>query len=90
MEYNKKQAVAGLLVAANKAHHDAFIAVDGDDPEWPIWYAEHLKDTLPAILGRKLTKSRIVFELVRLADSADTGDEHWTQVYAEALVRKYG
>ncbi len=90
MDKNKKEELAALFMQAGKAHHHAYIETDGDDPEWPLWYSEHLKESLPAMLGTPLTRSKIVFELVRLDKAAVPSQTHWTQTYAEDLVGKYG
>ena len=29
-----------------KAHHQAFVETDGEDPDWPIWYAGELLEDL--------------------------------------------
>lgn len=31
--------LASLLRETGQAHHQAYIDTDGDDPEWPRWYA---------------------------------------------------
>src|SRR3972149_6643060 len=59
-------AVAALLGETAQAHHQAYAATDGFDPEWPWWYAERLVDPL-GDLGVAVTKSRIVFVLVGAA-----------------------
>jgi hypothetical protein len=89
MDHPAKQAIAELFMQAGKAHHQAFLATDGDDPEWPIWYAEFLQGSLSKLLGVELTKSRIVYELIRLDEAPKQGDEHWSQIYAEDLIKKY-
>jgi len=43
--------LATLLDEVADAHHDAFAASDGEDPEWPRWYAHHV---LPVIEGTEL------------------------------------
>ena len=37
---NNTEQIAELLALTGKTHHAAFIEVDGDDPEWPLWYAD--------------------------------------------------
>jgi hypothetical protein len=37
-------SLSQLLREAAAAHHDAFASVNGDDPEWPTWYATYLLD----------------------------------------------
>jgi hypothetical protein len=34
--------LANLLNETAEARHKAFAATEGDDPDWPIWYADHL------------------------------------------------
>lgn len=83
--------VATLLRAAGKAHHEAFIETDGVDEDWPLWYAEHLKDDLRRMLNAKFTKSELVYMLVTadkemalLAPGAD-----WPTFWAKLLVERY-
>ncbi len=90
MENKKKQELAALLMKTGKGHHKAFMETDGFDPEWPLWYSEQLKDSLPQLLNVEMARSRIIYELIRLNDTADTSQEHWTQVYAQELLDKYG
>ncbi len=83
--------VTQLLMDAGKAHHQAFLAVDGDDPEWPLWYANYAQAKLNQLLGTSLTQAQIVYELVRLEKEMATVDttDHWTHYYAAALVEAY-
>ena len=55
-----------LLEAAGPAHHQAFIATDGEDPEWPLWYAEYLQEGMSAALDTPFTKSRITYLLISI------------------------
>lgn len=83
-------SVAALLREAGRAHHEAFAAVNGADPEWPAWYAEYLAVRLPPA-GLDLAVSRLASELARL------GAEHraapnappWPEYYAARLVERY-
>ncbi|MEL6675457.1 MAG: hypothetical protein AAFR61_24830 [Bacteroidota bacterium] len=89
MEQSKQQILTQLFMETGHAHHQAFLATDGADPEWPLWYAEYLKEKLPSVLAQPMTKSRLIHELVWLEDTADVSKRHWTEVYAEMLVIKY-
>lgn len=84
------QALADLLTQTAHAHHRAFIATDGVDPEWALWYAGYLKEPLADLLQHPLTRSRIVYELIRLDDEADTSVASWPVAYAKDLLAKYG
>ena len=88
---NTRQAVSDLLVATGKAHHLAFEATDGEDPEWPIWYAGHLQQPLGKLLGTEFTRSRLVYclmdaeyERAVLAEEAE-----WAPYYAKHLAERF-
>ena len=85
------RAVEELLKGAGRAHHEAFAAVDGEDPEWAIWYSDHLRASLPDTLGVPLTRTQIVCLLASLADehSAQTSPEPWPRFYADQLVERF-
>jgi hypothetical protein len=36
------ERLAALFKQTGEAHHEAFLDTDGDDPEWPLWYAKYL------------------------------------------------
>ena len=38
--------LADLLLEAGRAHHTAFAATNGTDPDWAIWYADYLQEPL--------------------------------------------
>lgn len=57
-------SIGELVQSVAEAHHQAFIEVDGADPDWPIWYAEHLVDDLNALLGASMTTSELVYLLI--------------------------
>ena len=59
--------LARLLVEAGSAHHTAYLSTDGVDPEWPLWYAEHLHPRVRDVLGVELTQAELVYLLVSAA-----------------------
>ncbi len=79
--------VEQLLLEAAAAHHEAFAAVDGADPEWPLWYATYLVERLPAVSNFAGTRSELVFWLVRLAAEYRETDSSipWARFYAVRL-----
>ena len=50
MNTELRKNLADLFLETGHAHHAAFAATDGADPEWPIWYAEHLQAPLTKVL----------------------------------------
>lgn len=89
---DKQAAVEALLRESGPAHHKAYIETDGDDPDWPIWYAGYLRDRLNALLGTDLTKTQLVVLLVEL-DALQRSDDpsgDWPAFYAERILARYG
>lgn len=84
------EKVAALLREAEPAHGQAFIETDGEDPDWPLWYAGYLQESLSEALGVTLTKSELVYQLVDLekARNIEAPDAEWPDFYAEALVER--
>jgi hypothetical protein len=72
-------------------HHEAFLETDGADPEWPLWYADWLKDRLPPLLGMELTKSELVYLLIHLGkeQAQQAPDMPWARFYAEYFAKEY-
>lgn len=80
-----------LLKQTGQAHHQAFRSTDGVDPDWPIWYALHLNETLAAVLGRDFTRTEIICLLTRLAEEQELADDGrpWPAFYADHIVQRY-
>ncbi len=73
------------------AHHTAFSETDGVDPEWPIWYAEHLQAPLTDALQTPFTKSQLIY-CVMDADfehQARAPESAWQEFYAEQFIERY-
>ena len=86
-----KVALVALLRESGPAHHQAYIETDGDDPDWPIWYAEYLQEGLNALLGTALTKTQLIMLLVEL-DQLQRNVDHdgdWPTFYAERMIARY-
>lgn len=83
------ERLVSVLEAAGPAHHAAYIETDGDDPEWPLWYANHVAAEVRRILDLPdLTESRLVWAFVD-ADEAhrrEAPEEPWARFYAERFV----
>lgn len=86
------QQLSDLFMETGHAHHQAFIKVDGNDPDWPLWYAEHLHEPLGKHLSATWTKAELASLLV-LADkehSLQAPDAQWPRYYAGFFVERYG
>jgi len=82
-----RNQLASLFRDAGAAHHRAFAATDGADPDWARWYAEYLATRLPDVLGRSYSLDALAAELERLdrAYRAAGTDQPWAEYYAEHL-----
>ena len=91
VDKDQHKKLSQLLLETGKAHHRAFIETDGYDLEWPLWYAKYLQDKLPAVLGRELTISEMVYCLVHLEreQSAVAPDTWWSDYYADYFLENY-
>ena len=78
------ESIIQMLVQTGEAHHDAFLATNGEDPQWASWYAHDLKPKLDALLSQTLTESEITLWLVAAdrAHASDSPDEPWAPFYA--------
>jgi glutaredoxin len=73
------------------AHHEAFLDTDGEDSEWPLWYAQHLQGPLTDALRTPFTKSHLVY-CVMDADfehQACAPESNWHEFYAEQFIERY-
>lgn len=89
---NRQQQLETLFKEAGTAHHTAFIEVDGADADWPIWYAEYLRDRLAELLDARFTKSELVYLLVGLDREVQrvAPGANWQAYYARVLLERYG
>jgi NAD(P)H-hydrate epimerase len=80
--------LVALLREAGRAHHQAFAATDGADPEWPTWYAEFLAPRLRVLLGQSLPVSDLAQRLRQwhTAHERSGSGEEWPEFYARSLV----
>ncbi|MBC7812970.1 MAG: hypothetical protein H7175_17570 [Burkholderiales bacterium] len=83
--------VTALFSEAGQAHHEAFAQVNGDDAEWPQWYADFVQERLSALLNADISASDIAAALVNL-DAEYRGKKpiiDWQQYYAEYFIGRY-
>jgi hypothetical protein len=83
--------LAQLFRAAGQAHHHAFAATDGDDPDWPEWYASYLVRPLSELLGTSLDREVIAAELRGVEREMRSGapTAEWAGYYADWFLARY-
>lgn len=85
------QAIVELLQETGHAHHQAFLATDGADPDWAIWYTDYLYEKLPVYLGTQLDRSELVYAFKRLDYEIRMffPNTPWPRFYAQELISRY-
>ena len=74
-----------------RAHHRAFLATNGADAEWPIWYADTMQARLNGLLQAICTRSELVYLLVMVEkERLRAAPAHWAEYYADFFVERYG
>jgi NAD(P)H-hydrate epimerase len=83
--------LANLLNETAEAHHKAFAATEGVDPDWPVWYADYLLEKMQQILKAKFTKSELIYLLVSMdkKNGSVAPGAYWPRFYAKSLVNRY-
>ena len=90
-EIDITQELEDLFSKAGSAHHKAFIKTNGEDPDWPLWYADYLHDKLGNLLNAKFTKSELVYLLVMVEKERGmmAPGSDWARYYANFLIERY-
>jgi hypothetical protein len=81
----------GLFREVGEAHHQAYIETDGADSEWPLWYADYLRERLAPLLDASFTRSELVYLLVMVANEQPltAPGANWARYYAKFFIRLY-
>lgn len=79
-----------LFHEAGQAHHAAFAATDGADPEWPIWYADYLQEPFARRLDMTFGKSQLIYCLMNadFEHQARSPDSDWPEYYADQILER--
>lgn len=78
----------GLLRLVGPAHHEAFAAVGGDDPDWPGWYAEWLLERIPSEMKVDASELAGLLRVAAETQTASNNDEEWPVFYARFLAER--
>lgn len=84
--------LARQLVATGRAHHKAFEASDGFDPDWAIWYAAYIQATVGDCLGSFPSRAELTYLLIaaeRAYHAADDDRGSWPESYAAFILDNY-
>jgi glutaredoxin len=80
-----------LFKDSEREHQAAFAATGGDDPEWPLWYADHLQKPLEEALGTEFYKSQLIYCLMNadFEHTARAPDSDWAGFFASEFIEHY-
>jgi NAD(P)H-hydrate epimerase len=83
--------LAQLFRETGQAHHEAFRATDGADPEWPLWYADQLLKPLSDMTGFAFTRSELVYVLLLMSKEqpVKAPGADWATYYAQYVLEHY-
>jgi hypothetical protein len=92
MEADTAHQLEELFHEVGEAHHQAYIETDGADPEWPLWYANFLRERFGELLDASFTRSELVYMLVLVAAEQPlrAPGANWARYYAKFFVELYG
>jgi hypothetical protein len=81
-----------LFNETGKAHHEAFKDTDGEDLEWPSWYAEKMVSKLSGLLDAKFSISELIYLLVwaEKERSLRSPGSSWARYYDRFFTERYG
>ena len=82
--------LTALFDTAGKAHHEAFASVNGEDPDWPEWYAARLIERFSELTGQAQTVESLGRRLAELEArrQREAPDAAWARYYAERIVEE--
>jgi hypothetical protein len=88
----RKETITALFHQAGEDHLASHKETNGDDPDWPIWYAGYLLENgLETLLDAKLLKSDLIYLLVLVdkQQKSEAPGSQWEKYYANFFVRRY-
>lgn len=91
MNVEIRNNLIGLLLEAGRAHHAAFSATDGADPDWAIWYADYVKEPFAQRLNMNFHKSQLIYCLMDADFEHKTRSpgRNWSEYYADEIIERY-
>ena len=88
----RKATIAALLHQTGEDHFATHKETNGDDPEWPIWYADHLLENgFATLLEAKLLRSDLIYLLVLVdkQQKSEAPGAQWERYYTDFFVTRY-
>jgi len=86
-----EQELVQILEETAEAHQEAFKKAGGDNPEWPLWYADYMHEKLKEVLEASFTKSELIYLLVMAENdrAAVAPGSSWAPFFAAFFADRY-
>lgn len=71
--------------------HRIHLETEGEDPEWPLWYADYLMAELGKVLNATFTKSELIYLLILVERqrALQAPGSDWATYYARFFSERY-
>jgi glutaredoxin len=84
------EQLEAIFIEADVAHHAAFAATEGVNPEWALWYADWLAPRLALHLCRALGRGELVYLLITAdREQQIQSEELWPEFYARFFADRF-
>ena len=86
-----QKRLSRLFRDCERAHLAVFSAAAGEDPEWPLWYAEYLQYSLGQALATVFHKSQLIYSLMNadFEHTARARDTDWVDFFAAEFIEHF-
>jgi len=86
-----QKSLSQLFREAGQAHEAALSCSRGEDPDWPLWYAEYLQQPLGRALDTEFVKSELIFDLLNadFEHTARAPGTDWADFFAAEFIEHF-
>ena len=86
-----RDQLVDLFAETAASHQQAFAETNGEDPDWPIWYADHLRDGISDALDHDFNRAPLIYCLMSadFEHQARAKDADWKAYWADFFIERY-
>ena len=83
--------LSSLFREASNAHRESFADSRGQDPDWPLWYADHLQLPLSEAFDIHFYKSQLIYCLMNASfeHAARAPESDWADFWSREFIEHY-
>lgn len=92
MDTDLTDQLISLFKQAGVEHHQAYVESNGEDADWPMWYANYLLVDLGKLLGAAFTRSELIYLLVLASkmQAMDAPGSDPARYFSQFFLDRYG